>query len=102
MKIASWGMGRECISRIYKIKCNKITGKMVQELSHSWRQCNSRRALKGDWRDHCNGSYMYGVWLSGVAFLDVVSCAAVDGFLLPNSSDSYPPKSIRMKELEVG
>jgi len=39
--------GREwCISSVYKIRCNRITGSMVQEVAHTQGPCNSRLTLK--------------------------------------------------------
>jgi len=90
------------ISSIYKIKCNRITGKMEQEFEHSRGGCNSRRALKVFWRDTFKGSYLYREQQGRVAISDVVRCAGIDGYLLPNVSNSYQQHSAGMQQLEVG
>jgi len=37
----------------------------------------------------------------GVAISDIVRCAGIDGFLLPNVSNSYKQHFVWMQELEV-
>jgi len=75
---------------------------MEQVFALSRGGCKSRHALNEFWIDDFNGSYSYRGWQSGVVISDVVRCAGIDGFLLPNVSNYYQQHSIRMQELEVG
>jgi len=44
------------------------------------------------------------LWRTAVQFAvsDIVRCTGIDGFLMPNVSNSYEEHSVRMQELEVG
>jgi hypothetical protein len=77
------------------LQCNNE--KMKQEIAHTRGGCNLRRTLKQFLRDDLNGSYRYKILYSRGAILEVVRCARIDGFLLPNVNNSYQQPYVRMQ-----
>jgi len=108
----SWEYGRECISSEYKIKCNRISGNMEQEVAHSGGGYNSRRALKGSggmtlmvhiYIENGSPVLRYRKLVGALELMGfLVRCAGKDGFLRLNVSNSYQQHSVWMRELEVG